>query len=154
MHCLVAFATNSGSTLHIAERIFQTLLFQGQTAKLQEIRTMSPQDFDGYDLIVVGSPSWDYNHLEGQPHQAFFDFFEKYPDTNWSGKKFVLFGLGDRTFVYFCGAVDVLKEEIVKRGGEVVAEPLRINRFYFNDQQESYQQAEEWIGKVVTQITG
>lgn len=131
----------------------QVLTDLGAEVVVSEICNLTPDQFCSFQLIILGSPSWDFKAKEGQPHKDFFDFFEKYPETSFNNCNVALFGLGDRSYIFFCGAVDVLKEWVEQRGGQVLHEALRINRFYFNDPEESFTQAENWIRSVFQTVS-
>lgn len=125
------------------------LLSANHQVSIHQIQDMKPEGFSAADVILLGTPSWDYKGQEGQPYSAWMEFFEMYPQLQWEGKKFAVFGLGDHTYAHFCGAVDVLTELIQQQGGEIVGEPLRIDQFYFQDQQKALQEAAEWAERVV-----
>ncbi len=43
------------------------------------------------------------------------------------GRAFALFGCGDSSYTYFCGAIDVLEDRVQKLGGNLVFDSLRID---------------------------
>ena len=68
MKILIVYATNSGGTQLAAQIVQETLVKHSLTAELKEVRDTSADEFEGYDLVILSSPSWDYEGLEGQPH--------------------------------------------------------------------------------------
>lgn len=153
MKILLLYATNSGSTFLISQQIAQIYSEANHQVELVDIRFATPKNFQDHDLIIMGSPSWDNQELEGQPHQAFFDFFQQHQTLRFDDQRVCVFGLGDKSYIYFCGAVDVLKKWVEDRGGQIFHEPLRINRFYFHDPEVSFKQAEEWAQSVLSLAT-
>lgn len=144
MNILIAYATNSGSTYLVSQMIEEQL--EGHTVQLHDISTMHPDDFLAYDLIIFGSPSWDFEHKEGQPHYKFFQFFREFSDfRTLMGKKCAVFALGDKSYTYFCGAADELTKFVTEKQGELIVEPLKINRFYFSDTEQVKGAIQEWV---------
>lgn len=143
MRILVAYATNSSGTQTVSDIITDNLLLQNHTVTHNDIRDVKKEELPSYDLIILGSPSWNYNKLEGQPHEFFTNFFEENKDLQLPGKKFAVFGLGDTAYMTFCGAVTHLEEFVTKVGGQLVTPSLKIDGFYFH-QQENSKKAATW----------
>jgi flavodoxin short chain len=81
---------------------------------------------NGYDLTLLGSSTWGEDEIEFQ--EDFEPFYEQLDDAGQlQGKNIALFGCGDSSYEYFCGAVDQLEEKMEKLGAKVVNEPLRID---------------------------
>jgi len=43
------------------------------------------------------------------------------------GKKVAVFGCGDSSYTFFCGAVDALQEKVEGMGGVILSDPLKID---------------------------
>lgn len=143
MKILVAYATNSSGTLMASQIIVSTLSDKGHEVTHKDIRNVKIETLDQYDLILFGSPSWNYNKMEGQPHEYFSRFMEQADGKSVSGKKFAVFGLGDTAYIQFCGAVDHIQEFVKKIGGELIAEPLRVDGYFF-DQKNNEEKIKTW----------
>jgi flavodoxin I len=148
MKTLVAYATNSGSTYLLANQVKQTLEELGHEVFITNIIELDPQELYKHEFIFFGSNSWDFEGKEGQPHHAFMQFMDVIKDHDLGGRKFALFGCGDRSYQHFCGALDVIQKFVTEHQGEVVGQPLRINQFYFNHQDEIFATTEDWVKKL------
>ena len=153
MKILIAYATNSGSTFLVAQHVQTTAQGQGHEVVVQEINSTQPASFAEYNVVLLGSPSWDADGLEGQPHPDFVHFMAANPAIDFSQTKIAIFGLGDKTYHFFCGAVDHMEKYVTDHGGKLLTESLRIDRF-FNDQGGALQQASDWVGKVLGAAQG
>lgn len=126
MSVAVVYSSNSGSTYICAGIISSILSCNMFSAK--EYLSLK-QD---YDYLILGSPSWDYNHIEGMPHQDIIHLLDN-PDfkkTNYTGV--AIFGCGDKSYTHFCGAVDYLENYFKAKKTKQIVPSLRINSFYFD----------------------
>lgn len=150
MNILIAYATNSGSTFLVAQHI-QEALADAHQVNILQISEITPGHIDQHDLVMFGSPSWDTGKKEGQPHADFFTFMETHSAVDLASKKCAVFGLGDKNYYYFCGAVDHLERFIQQKNGQLIHESLRVNQFYF--QPESAQQSiKAWCEQLKLQL--
>ncbi|GKU84566.1 flavodoxin [Niallia sp. NCCP-28] len=123
MKIAVIYATMSGNTEAIADCIVEGLHRENYSAEIMEIPDIYKVDqLRNYDLVYLGLYTWG----DGDFPDECLDMVENLQDERWDGKHFALFGSGDRSYEYFCGALDRLKEILIHRGAIVVAEPLRI----------------------------
>jgi len=141
MKILIVYATNSGGTQLAAQIVQETLVKHSLTAELKEVRDTSADEFAGYDLVILSSPSWDDEGAEGQPHPDWRPFMEKAK------------GLGDSSYTYFCGAVKILEDFIKSLKGELLTESLKIDGFYL-DQQKSSLQLTDWTDNLASRLQG
>lgn len=144
MKILIVYATYSSGTQVAATLIEETLKETGNEVSLKNAKDVDPQELKNFDLVVVGSPSWFVEGVEGQPHQYFFDLFKKIQNGSLAGKKFAVFGLGHSAYyAIFCGAVDKLEEWIKNAKGSLISDSLKIDGFYFN-QAKNEQLLKDW----------
>jgi len=153
MKIAIVYATNSGGTQLAAQIVAETFAKHNLTAEIKEVQGSMPADLKNYDLVILASPSWDYEGLEGEPHPDYRPFMEKFKGEDFSGRKFAVFGLGDSSYTYFCGAVQHLEDFVKSLKGELVTQSLRIDGFYL-DQQKSSQQLTDWTESLVTHLNG
>lgn len=155
MNVLVAYATNSSGTL-VASTIVASKLRTTHTITQKDIREVQPDALSTYDVIVFGSPSWDYKsptgHLEGQPHEFFRKFIKEAENIQLPEKKFAVFGLGDTAYINFCGAVNHLEAFVERLGGKLVTPSLRIDGFYF-DQPNNEAKVAMWTDELAKQLS-
>lgn len=147
MKVLLIYATNSGGTQMASQTVSDTLTKLGHTVAMKDVRDANPEELDSFEMILFASPSWDYEGKEGQPHEDYLPFIEKFKDNQLKDKQFAILGLGDSSYSHFCGAVDVLTEFVQKLGGKMKTESLKIDGFYF-DQEKNTKLIQEWANKL------
>lgn len=143
MKVLLVFATNSGGTQLASDLVKDTLSKNNHAVVIKEIRETNADEFSGFDLVVLASPSWDYEGLEGQPHPDYRQFIDSSKGKNLNGRKFAVLGLGDSSYTYFCGAVDHLEKFVKELGGSLAVESLKIDGFYL-DQSGNTEKIQKW----------
>jgi len=110
------FGTQTGNTEAIAETI-QTAIGKG-IVDLHNIADCNPEDFNEYELLIVGCPTWNIGELVAD-WEGFYDDLDQ---MDFSGKKVAYFGLGDQVGYgdNFLDAIGILEEKIKERGGKTV----------------------------------
>jgi flavodoxin short chain len=126
-NALIIYGSTTGNTESVADIISTDLSKADYT-----INKINVSDVDvdvlneAFDLYLLGSSTWGDDEIEFQ--EDFAPFYENMNgDLNLTGKKFAVFGCGDSSYEYFCGAVDALEERLAKLGGSLVCESLRID---------------------------
>ncbi len=130
MNITLVYATNSGTTQTVAQMIADGLTQAAHTVTLKQVNETTPEDMSAAGAIIFGSPSWDFDGKEGQPHEDYPPFMEKMKGQVFENKPFAVFGLGDSSYKYFCGAVDHLEEFVKSMKGNLVTASLRIDNYY------------------------
>ena len=143
MKTLLIYATNSGSTLEVANYITEAFSQKNQEIMVRDVRNITPEALSDHDLIILGAPTWG----EGEILESFSRVLEKFTDKKFPDKKFAVFGLGDSTYAHFCGSADHLENFVKNAEGTVIAPILKIDNFYFNQQQEA-PKISEWVKEV------
>lgn len=144
MNILVVYATYSSGTQTAAEKVVETLNAQGHQTTLKNAKDVTTEDFGNFDLVIMGSPSWKVNKLEGMPHQYFVELTQRLLGKTYDGKKFAIFGLGHSAhYAMFCGAVDHLERFVQSLKGTLITPSLRIDAFYF-DQKNNEKKLRNW----------
>lgn len=111
------YGTQTGYTQTAAEMIQQE--FGGEeVVTLYDISRTEPSDFDDYDSIIIGCPTWNV----GQLQDDWDNFFDQLDDIDFTGKKVAYFGEGDQVGYAdsFQDAMGILEEKISEQGGETV----------------------------------
>jgi flavodoxin I len=147
MNILLIYATNSGGTQMAAQTVTDILTRGGQTVTLKQVKEANPEDLTGYDIIIFGSPSWDYKEEQGLPHEDYLSFIEKMKGKKFTSQKFAVFGLGDSSYTNFCGAVGHLETMVKSVEGKLAVESLKIDGFFY-DQAGNEQKIKDWAGKL------
>lgn len=129
MNILLIYATNSGTTQTVAQIIADAITATGQTVTMKEARLTAPEDFTNAQMIILGSPSWDFDGHEGYPHEDLLTLMDKMKGTTVT-KPFAIFGLGDSSYKFYNGAVDHLEEFVKSLQGTLAVASLKIDKYY------------------------
>ncbi|MBF2073434.1 MAG: flavodoxin FldA [Synechococcales cyanobacterium C42_A2020_086] len=111
------YGTQTGNTQNAAELI-QKALGGSDVVDLHDIANASPSDFEEYDYIIVGCPTWNVGELQAD----WEGFYEELDAIDFSGKKVAYFGPGDQVGYAdnFQDAMGILEEKISELGGTTV----------------------------------
>ncbi len=109
-----------------------------------------PQELANYDLLIFGSPSWDYEGKEGQPHEDITNLLKRLDGSSLTGKKYAIFGLGDTSYMHFCGAVEIIESILNGKGTIQLVPSLKIDRYYYRP--DSGKKIQEWVDQLATML--
>jgi flavodoxin len=131
---LIVYASNSGNTLMVANRIAEGLTGAGHQPTIQNAAATSPEDLADYDLILFGSCTWllgpPEGPQEGQLQRQWFSLAAKLREgPRYDGKLFAVFALGRREYTKFCGAADELEQLVADLGGRLATKSFRLHGF-------------------------
>lgn len=105
-------------------------------------------------VLILGSPSWDHDGLEGQPLPEMEELIARCKDVTLNGKPCAVFGLGDSSYTYFCGAVTYLEAFIKRTGGVLIVPSLKVDGFYMKpDASENITAWANTVGDALGKIT-
>ena len=124
------YGTLSGATMTAAELIGRTLTASGLEADVLPIENITKESLSPYGAIIIGSPSWEDQGKDGQPLPEITAFLASLSPADMTGKKVVVFGLGDVSYPHFCGAVDVIEGKLKELNMTPAMESLKIDRYY------------------------
>lgn len=144
MKILIIYDTYSGGTLDAAQFVYDTLSKKGQSVTIKRSGEITPDDLSVHDFIIFGTPSWFVDNVEGNPHASLLKLMKQAKDLNLTNKKIAIFGLGDETYAHFCGGVDFLEKFVIKQGGKISIESLKLNNYYAN-LEDCHQKLSSWI---------
>jgi flavodoxin I len=113
------FGTQTGNTETLAEQI-QQALGGADVVVLHDVADASPSDFEAYDCLVIGCPTWNVGELQSD-WEAIYDDLD---DVDFSGKQVAYFGAGDQVGYAdnFQDAMGILAEKITALGGTTVGD--------------------------------
>lgn len=149
MKVLLSYSTNSGSTYLVGKIIKETLERENYKVTLKQASDTVEADITEADLVILGSPSWLVEGKQGMPHENTLKLLKTLNTGNMKDKNFVVYGCGDSSYTFFCGAVDHIEAHLLKVGGIKIMPPLKIDGFYFN-LDATQEQAYAWT-QVLTQ---
>ncbi|TCD47372.1 flavodoxin [Chlorobium sp. N1] len=112
----IFFGTQTGNT-EAAANLIAAALGVG-AADVRDIASASPEDFAGYDTLILGTSTWGAGELQDD-WRAFLPGFER---IDFSSRTVALFGLGDQ-FSYgdwYLDGMGAIYDRLVERGARVV----------------------------------
>lgn len=126
----IFFGSDTGNTENIAKIIQEKLqiYFGDKVSEIYDIAKSSKEDFEGFDVLLLGIPTWYY----GEAQCDWDDFFPTLVEMDFSGKVIALFGCGDQEDYteYFCDAMGTLRN-IVEQTGAFIIGQWPIKGYYF-----------------------
>jgi flavodoxin I len=111
------YGTQTGNTETIAEAI-QNQLGGDSIVELNDISDVSPEDFEPYQYLIIGCPTWNIGELQAD----WEGFYDELDNIDFKGKKVAYFGCGDQIGYAdnFQDAMGILEEKISGLGGQTV----------------------------------
>lgn len=123
---LIIYGSTTGNTERVANRVGEILSKKGFSVVVREVTEAKVSELgNGFDLTLLGASTWGDEEIEFQ--EDFEPFFEELDSANLKEKKVALFGCGDSSYEYFCGAVDELEDKMEKLQANVINQSLRID---------------------------
>ncbi|WNO10009.1 flavodoxin [Teredinibacter sp. KSP-S5-2] len=112
------FGTDTGNTEEVGDKICEALANYGCAVEMKNVADVEPQDFECYDMLIMGIPTWDFGGIQ----EDWEDFESQIAGLRLSGKAVALYGLGDQLGYgdYFIDAVGWLYQRILKTGARVI----------------------------------
>lgn len=111
------YGTQTGNTQDAAETI-QTELGGDSVVTLLDVAEVDSSDFEAYDCIVIGCPTWNIGELQSD----WEGLSDELDSVDFNGKKVAYFGPGDQQGYpdNFQDAIGLLEEKITELGGTTV----------------------------------
>ncbi len=111
------FGTQTGKTEYAAESI-QKEFGGDNVVTLHNAADSSISDFEEYQYIIVGCPTWNIGELQSD----WDGLYQELDDADFSGKKVAYFGTGDQIGYAdnFQDAIGIIEEKISEQGGTTV----------------------------------
>ncbi len=110
------YGSDDGNTESIAHRIRARL--GEEVVDLFDVADVTQLDFENYDKIILGIPTWDF----GQIQSDWEEFWDDVSSVDFSGKTVAMFGLGDQ-FGYgdfFLDALGMLHDVVKAAGARMI----------------------------------
>jgi len=149
MDILVLYATYSGGTQMASQIVKEEIEKSGNQVKYLEVKDADWDVILKYKLVILCTPTWDFNGKEGQPHEDFMKLIDKSTSVSLKDINFAVLSLGDSSYTKFCGSADVLTDFIKEKGGNQIINPLKIDGFFFN-QETHTESIRKWTGEIVS----
>ncbi|WP_066191975.1 MULTISPECIES: flavodoxin domain-containing protein [Gracilibacillus] len=106
MKAAVIYTSVTGNTATLAEMIHEHMEKRGVVTDLIPVDDFNPAQLTDYDIIAVGTYSWDNGELPMEMEEL----FEAFEDEDVQQITTGVFGTGDSFFASFCGAVDLFRD--------------------------------------------
>lgn len=119
VRAVVLYASMFGTTEFIAEQLAEELASRLQAeVPARDITWFDPQELAAYDLIIIGSSTWNIGQLPS-------DLVVKLPQLgalDLSGKRLALFGTGDQLGYpdTYLDAVGIIADELSATGAQLI----------------------------------
>ncbi len=144
---LVVYGSTTGNTEWTAKEVAKLLGEAGHETTVKNVTDVKADGLcQGYDLVAFGASTWGTDELEFQ--EDFTPFFENFDKLGANGVKTAVFGCGDDSYEYYCGAVDAMADKLAELGSTVVGGKLKIN----GDPEEASADIEAWAKSVAGAI--
>ena len=141
---LIVYGSTIGNTREAAEMLEETFKGAGAAVTLLDVSDAAPDGLCAdYDLVLFGCSTWGDEDIELQPD--FVPLFESFDKIAARGKKVAVFGCGDSSYKWFCGAVDAIEEKLKQLGAELLNSGLKID----GDPGEAGAEINAWAGQLV-----
>lgn len=123
---LILYGSTTGNTAYTAEVLERVLVDAGNKVTLADAgQTESDGICDKYDAVLLGCSTWGEEEIELQ--DDFIPVFDSLEGTGIKGKKTAVFGCGDSSYTYFCGAVDSIEQKLEEIGVSLIADGLKVD---------------------------
>lgn len=125
----IFFGTDSGTTRLIAKKIAKNLkkrLGDDAVAKPININRCTPSDLLAFDSLILGTPTYGKGVLPGKANRnteaSWFEFVPQLSDTDLTGRKVALYGLGDQESYpeHFVDGLRDLYDTVAAAGADIV----------------------------------
>lgn len=144
---LIVYGSTTGNTETVAGRIEDVMSQKGFSVTLKNVIDAKVEELgNGYDVTLLGASTWGEDDIEFQ--EDFEPFFEQLDRAKIKDKKVALFGCGDSSYEYFCGAVDELENKMGELEANVVNMSLRID----GDPENVDSEVVEWAEEVAASV--
>lgn len=130
---LIIFGSSTGNTENVAGMIASVFEDKGLDVDVKDAANVTAGGLsEGYDAVLMGCPTYGDEEVELQ--DDFIPIYEDLESAGLQGKKVAVFGCGDSSYTYFCGAVDAIEEKAEQAGANIIGESLKIDGDPENDE--------------------
>jgi flavodoxin I len=143
---LIIYGSTTGMTELVALEVEKTLIAESVEVELKNVLDSNITDLEPYEYILFGVSTWDFGALQ----YDFEVFHEQLKDFDMTGKKFSVFGTGDKSYgESYCEAVRIVKKTCLDRNGELLIERLEIECDLTDDR---LQIVRDWAKQVASKL--
>lgn len=106
MKAAIIYTSVTGNTSTLAEIIGEKMSKHNIETELIPVDEFQPERLHDYDIVTVGTYSWDNGDLPMEMEEV----FEAFEDQEVKHITTGVFGTGDSFYPYYCGAVDIFRD--------------------------------------------
>lgn len=112
----VFYASTSGNTEVVTDHLIQC--FGEENASRHNIEQDGFSGYELYDLLIFGTPTWDYGHLQSDWEARWDEFLA----LNVEGRAVALFGLGDQYGYpeWYLDAMGTIYQALMLKGARII----------------------------------
>ena len=123
---LIVYGSTTGNTEEVANVLLKYLQEQGHKVKVENADSVSSENLaKDYSVVIFGCSTWGSDEIELQ--DDFIPLYDGMSEMGLSGKKIAVFGCGDSSYEFFCGAVDVIEKRAEENGGKIITGAYKID---------------------------
>ncbi len=123
---LIVYGSTTGNTASVAEMVERILAGAGHGVTLLDAGKAAAGNLcAGYDAVLFGCSTWGDETIELQ--DDFIPLFDAFDGIGAKGVKTGVFGCGDSSYTYYCGAVDAIEEKLQELGANLIVDGLKID---------------------------
>lgn len=111
MKALIVYASLTGNTQEIAQKLAEKLENLRIQVEVEECMNVYAEEFKNADICVVATYTYG---TDGNLPDEILDFYEDMEGMNLSTKVYGVLGSGQRFYEHFCRAVDYFEEQFEK----------------------------------------
>ncbi|MDQ3099148.1 MAG: flavodoxin domain-containing protein [bacterium] len=135
---IVIYGSTSGNTAFLAQFVKAGLETGGFEVVVKNVKNASIEEFKDYDLVVLGSSTWDGKRQDGlsgkeqnKNVQGNLQIDMKSLAVQLSTYDFVqrpvaLFGVGHYSYTFTCNAALLLEELVKKANGRLIGDVFKV----------------------------
>lgn len=123
----IIYGTSGGNTKLVCQKVAMVLEKKKIKVEMHRVIESTEHVFDDYDYLILASPTYGHGLLD--PHVI--PFYERAAGmVSLKGKQCAVIGLGDDMYDadYNIESARILREFILDHDGEIMHEPLLINK--------------------------
>lgn len=129
LKAIIIYGSTGGNTAYASKFVEAGLVEAGYQVVRKDVRQASVKELKDYDLVVLGSSTWDKDHLklQGQLQIDMRPFVEELKGYDFNQQSVAIFGLGHYSYTFTCNAANLLFEAVTAANGKIVAEVFKID---------------------------
>lgn len=111
------FGSDTGMTEDVTDTIMQ--MWSASPIEVIEVGEASVADFERFDKLIFGLPTWFDGDLQSDWEAFFEDHFQQ---IDFTGKTVAIYGLGDQYAYadFFVDGIGILAKTVLANGGKVI----------------------------------